>query len=160
MVQNRLNSSTVVAGGRYQNLPPPQASVGVEAALTNLAYSPNILVRNSLETNRLYGSGTLRGSPGLGRGTVNDCFSDDSGGAALFHRDSRLYSGYSGYSGYSDHYTHSPHLGSASPFFHGSLPRNLPHDWVSSPLRLPDWREQDLSYPPDYGLPIPRGSVR
>ena len=67
----------------------------------------------------------------------------------MFQRDLRLYSDY-----------YSPHLASTSPFFHGTLPRHYSRDWgsSSSPLRLPDWRE--TNYPPDYGLPIPRGSLR
>ena len=94
----------------------------------------------------------------LGVGTVNDCFSDESGGTMgglggpsppMFHRDLRLYS---------DYYT--PHVASTSPFFHGTLPKHFSRDWLtsSSPLRLPDWRENH--YPADYGLPIPRGSLR
>ena len=129
MAQNRLNSSTAGAG-RYENLPLPVTSVGVEA-------------RRDVPVLR---------DPR--RGAVNGCFSDERGGSQgqgspLFHRDMRLYTDY-----------HVPHLGSTSPFFHGTLPRPLGHTWVSSPLNLPDWREPELSYPPDYGLPIPRGSVR
>ena len=75
----------------------------------------------------------------------------------MFHRDLRLYS---------DYYT--PHVASTSPFFHGTLPRHFGPDWAStsSPLRLGDWREpqpqsqSQSHYPPDYGLPIPRGSLR
>lgn len=176
MVQNRLNSSTAGSAGRYENLPLPVTSVGVEAA-----YSPNLLGRNSIESDRsvwaggrfpllltrticrLYGGPTVRenytGFSHHTLGAVNDCFSDESGGSLvgpggmvgpsppMFHRDLRLYSDY-----------YAPHVASTSPFFHGTLPKHFSRDWVSSPLRLPDWRESH--YPADYGLPIPRGSLR
>ena len=126
-VQNRLNSSTAGAG-RYQNLPLPVTSVGVEAAFNTLPFSQQ-----------------RENYPGLG--AVNDCFSEDH------------VEGQEVVSLYSQYYT--PHLGSTSPFYHGTVPRHhLSHSWVSSPLRLPDWREQELSYPPDYGLPIPRPDLR
>ena len=122
----------------------------------------------------MYGGATLRENyhgftqpqHSLGTlGTVNDCFSDESGGSLvgpggvlgpsppMFHRDLRLYSDY-----------YAPHVASTSPFFHGTLPKHFSRDWLSSssssssPLRLPDWRENH--YPADYGLPIPRGSLR
>lgn len=133
-VQNRLNTSTAGAN-RYQNLPLPVTSVGVEAAFNTLPYSQQ---RENYP---------VLGNPGLG--AVNDCFSEES----VEEREGRsLYSQY-----------YAPHLGSTSPFYHGTVPRNLSHlshSWISSPLRLPDWREQELSYPPDYGLPIPRPDLR
>ena len=67
---------------------------------------------------------------------------------------------------------------SSSPFFHGTLPktgygRPGPGDWVATPLSyahaqlpLPDWdsewaeREERLSYPSDFGLPMSRPSGR
>ena len=53
MVQNRLNTTTAGSSQqRYENLPLPVSSVGVEADINNYAYSPNILVRNSSENNR------------------------------------------------------------------------------------------------------------
>ena len=66
---------------------------------------------------------------------------------------------------------YSQSYGSSSPFFHGTLPKHLrdqrSSDWVAAPLRLPDWSatgpswsHQDPSYPPDYGLPVQRGSLR
>ena len=120
----------------------------------------------------MYGGATLRENyhgftrpPHHTLGTVNDCFSDESGGSLgglggpsppMFHRDLRLYSDY-----------YAPHVASTSPFFHGTLPRHFSRDsWLtstsssSSPLRLPDWRETQCDYPADYGLPIPRGSLR
>ena len=54
MVQNRLNTST--AGGsqqRYENLPLPVTSVGVEAvSQENYGYSPQIMVRHSQDSDR------------------------------------------------------------------------------------------------------------
>ena len=53
MVQNRLNTNTAGSSQqRYENLPLPVTSVGVEADINRYAYSPNILVRESCENNR------------------------------------------------------------------------------------------------------------
>ena len=53
MVQNRLNTSQQ----RYENLPLPVTSVGVEADINNYAYSPHVVVRNTSEHNRSVGCG-------------------------------------------------------------------------------------------------------
>ena len=74
MAQNRLNTTTAGSSQqRYENLPLPVTSVGVEADINNYAYSPNILVRNSSENNRSVVWGVRGLEPGPTEGYVAGC---------------------------------------------------------------------------------------